>query len=135
MGESFFERPILNSPYEVPKLHHALDADGQPLDVPAIEGRRRSELITPVPKPRKKKNEAEQGTLVFSDDEGLTTAEQEYNPSWIKPRSRREDDTLFRGAGVAQAPVPTARVVPGGTRYSPPARGPVERPDSLLGQD
>jgi hypothetical protein len=28
MTESFFERPILNSPYEIPRLHHALDKDG-----------------------------------------------------------------------------------------------------------
>jgi superfamily I DNA/RNA helicase len=52
MTEAFFERPILNSPYEVPRLHHALDKDGQPLDLPPVEGRRRSELITPVPKPQ-----------------------------------------------------------------------------------
>ncbi len=83
MTESFFERPILNSPYEVPKLHHALDEEGQPLDLPPVVGRRRSELITPVPKPRKKKNKAEQGALVFGDDEGLTSAEQEYNPTPI----------------------------------------------------
>jgi type III restriction enzyme len=25
---SFFEKPILNSPYEEPARHHALDADG-----------------------------------------------------------------------------------------------------------
>jgi hypothetical protein len=56
MTESFFERPILNSPYKVPALHHALDKDGQPLDLPPVQGRRRSELITPVPKPRKKKS-------------------------------------------------------------------------------
>ena len=83
VAESFFERPILNSPYEVPKLHHALDEEGQPLDVPPLVGRRRSELITPVPKPRKKKNKAKQATLVFSDEEGLSSAEQEYNPTPI----------------------------------------------------
>jgi type III restriction enzyme len=83
MAESFFERPILNSPYEVPKLHHALDEDGQPLDVPPLQGRRQSKLITPVPKPRKKKNKAKQGTLVFPDKAGLSSAEQEYNPTPI----------------------------------------------------
>ena len=54
MPSSFFEQPILNSPYEVPTRHHALDKDGQPLEQPPVSGRRRSELITPVPKPRKK---------------------------------------------------------------------------------
>jgi type III restriction enzyme len=83
MAESFFERPILNSPYEVPQLHHALDEDGQPLDVPPIQGRRPSKLITPVPRPRKKKNKIKQGSLVFGDDKGLSSAEQEYNPTPI----------------------------------------------------
>ena len=83
VAESFFERPILNSPYEAPRLHHALDQDGQPLEVPPVHGRRRSELITPVPKPRKQKVKAEQGKLVFGDEEGLTTTEQEYNPTPI----------------------------------------------------
>src|SRR5665648_1094131 len=83
MAESFFERPILNSPYEAPSLHHALDEDGQPLDVPPVEGRRRSELITPVPKPRKRKNKAKQDRFVFTDEEGLSTPEQEYNPTPI----------------------------------------------------
>jgi len=55
LSQSFFERPILNSPYEPPGRDHALDADGQPLDVPPVDGRRKSELITPVPKPRKRK--------------------------------------------------------------------------------
>ena len=32
MVASFYERPILNSPYAIPSLHHALDATGQPLD-------------------------------------------------------------------------------------------------------
>jgi hypothetical protein len=52
MAASFFEQPVLNSPYEAPRFHHALDAHGQPLDVPPVEGRRRSEIITSVPMPR-----------------------------------------------------------------------------------
>jgi type III restriction enzyme len=83
MTESFFERPILNSPYDIPRLHHALDKDGQPLDEPPVEGRRRSELITPVPRPRKRKNKPEQEIFVFGDDEGLSSVEQEYNPTPI----------------------------------------------------
>ena len=83
MTPNFFEKPILNSPYEMPRLHHALDHDGQPTDAPPVQGRRRSELITPVPKPRKKKAKAEQGKLALGDKEGLSTAEQEYNPTPI----------------------------------------------------
>ena len=61
MAQSFFEHPILNSPYTIPARHHALDEDGQPLDVPPVEGRRKSELITPVPKPRKQKRRGQAG--------------------------------------------------------------------------
>ena len=52
MTGTFYEQPILNSPYEEPTRHHALDDEGQPTDEPPVSGRRRSELITPVPKPR-----------------------------------------------------------------------------------
>ncbi len=86
MSDRFFEQPILNSPYEIPQWHHDLDADGQPTDNPPVHGRRRSELITPVPKPKKqkgKKKAAEQAGFVFADEHGLTTAEQEYNPTPI----------------------------------------------------
>ena len=83
MAPSFFDEPILNSPYEPPARHHALDADGQPLDLPPVNGRRRSELITPVPKPRKKQRKAGQASFVLQDAHGLSTADQEYNPTPI----------------------------------------------------
>ena len=70
MASSFFDQPILNSPYEPPTRHHALDADGQPLDVPPVYGRRRSELITPVPKPRKKQRKAGQAEFVLTRSPG-----------------------------------------------------------------
>jgi type III restriction enzyme len=82
VSESFFEQPILNSPYEVPARHHALDAEGQPLDRPPVEGRRRSEFITPVPKPRKKKGRGYQPSLDL-DDEILPAETQKYNPTPI----------------------------------------------------
>ncbi|MFC7665256.1 hypothetical protein [Methylorubrum suomiense] len=34
MAKLFFEQPILNSPYDAPTLHHALDSEGQPQDQP-----------------------------------------------------------------------------------------------------
>ena len=84
MAETFFEQPILNSPYGAPTRHHDLHEDGQPTDGPPIQGRRRSKLITPVPKPRKRKRRsAQQAEMVFADAEGLTDAEQEYNPTPI----------------------------------------------------
>lgn len=82
---SFYDQPILNSPYEEPSLHHALDKEGQPTDGDPIPSRRKSELITPVPKPRKrkrKKNEDQAG-FEFKDAEGISSEEQEYNPTPI----------------------------------------------------
>jgi type III restriction enzyme len=50
---TFYEQPILNSPYSEPVYHHPLDEYGQPLEQPAILGRRTSKFIVPVPKSRK----------------------------------------------------------------------------------
>ncbi len=51
---SFYERPILNSPYRAPELHHPLDENGQPLEGEPRPGRRPSRFIVPVPASRKK---------------------------------------------------------------------------------
>ncbi|WP_375461445.1 BPTD_3080 family restriction endonuclease [uncultured Enterovirga sp.] len=96
MHPSFFERPILNSPYEAPRLHHALDPDGQPLDGPPVEGRRRSKLLTPVPKPKKQMKKAAQASLSLGDSEGFSTAEQEYNPTPIINEIRSHLETWRR---------------------------------------
>ncbi len=48
MAENFFDRPILNSPYEYPSRHWELDEDGQPTNN-IVDSRRRSKLITPEP--------------------------------------------------------------------------------------
>jgi len=84
MTSNFFERPILNSPYDYPGRHWELDADGQPTNR-IIESRRHSDLITPVPKPKKRKRGKGKGQaeMVFDHGEGLSTAEQEYNPTPI----------------------------------------------------
>jgi type III restriction enzyme len=79
MAAPFFENPILNSPYVVPGLHHALDERGQPLDLPPVRGRRRSEIITPVPLPKNNPGKANQGVL----DYGGGDDEPEYNPTPI----------------------------------------------------
>jgi type III restriction enzyme len=36
---SFYERPILNSPYRAPELHHPLDENGQPREGEPRSGR------------------------------------------------------------------------------------------------
>jgi hypothetical protein len=46
---SFYERPILNSPYRAPESHHPLDQNGQPLEGEPRQGRRPSRFIVPVP--------------------------------------------------------------------------------------
>ncbi|WP_439817484.1 BPTD_3080 family restriction endonuclease [Zavarzinia sp. CC-PAN008] len=82
MSESFFEKPILNSPYAYPGRHWELNADGQPTNR-IVESRRRSDLITPVPKPKKQKKAKGQTQFVLGHADDLSTAEQEYNPTPI----------------------------------------------------
>jgi type III restriction enzyme len=83
MTDQFFERPILNSPYKYPAEHWELDSDGQPTNR-IIANRRRSELITPVPKPNKRRRSKDQAEMVLGGgDGGLSTVEQEYNPTPI----------------------------------------------------
>ena len=89
MTQNFFEKPILNSPYEYSTRHWELDDDGQPTNQ-ILNSRRRSELITPVPKPKKrKKASAAQTELVLGSKDDLSTAEQEYNPTPIINELRR----------------------------------------------
>lgn len=96
MSKSFLEHPILNSPYAVPTRHHALDKDGQPLDQTPTAERRRSELITPVPKPRKQHKKA-------GADQYFPTrmASPHPNKSTNRPRSStRSASTSRHGATV-----------------------------------
>ena len=51
MADTFFEQPILNSPYAYPDRHWELDDEGQPTNI-ILPKRRDSKLLTPVPKPR-----------------------------------------------------------------------------------
>jgi type III restriction enzyme len=86
--ESFFERPILNSPYAYPDRHWELDDDGQPTNQ-ILPKRRDSKLLTPVPKPQKRRRSANQPGFVFDSGHGLSTEEQEYNPTPIINEIRR----------------------------------------------
>ena len=82
MSNPFFDRPILNSPYERPSRHWELDASGQPTQQ-TIESRRRAEFITPIPKPRKRRKGVAQASFVFDEGKGLSTAKQQYDLSLI----------------------------------------------------
>ncbi|MBS4023395.1 MAG: DEAD/DEAH box helicase family protein [Dethiobacter sp.] len=91
MDNKFFEKPILNSPYEYPVRHWELDKYGQPTQQ-IIENRRRAEFITPIPKPRKRKGLQEQQQLVFDEGKGLSTDEQRYDPTSNINALRRQVD-------------------------------------------
>lgn len=82
MSIPFFEHPILNSPYQCPSWHWELDAEGQPTHK-KIEARRRAEFITPIPKPKKQKGSTKQQTFVFDEGKGLSTHDQQYDPTSI----------------------------------------------------
>lgn len=91
MDNRFFEHPILNSPYEYPKQHWELDDQGQPTQK-IIDQRRKAEFITPIPKPRKRKKEIAQEYIIFDEGRGLSTKEQEYDPTSIINELRRHVD-------------------------------------------
>jgi type III restriction enzyme len=91
MSNPFFDRPILNSPYECPRRHWELDAHGQPTQR-IVEQRRRAEFVTPIPKPKKRKSSAKQDEMVFDEGKGLSTKEQQYDPTSIINELRQQVD-------------------------------------------
>lgn len=88
---NFFERPILNSPYDYPAHHWELDDQGQPTQQ-ILTRRRSAEFISPIPKPRKRKGSADQMNLVFNEGKGLSTAEQQYDHAAIINAVRSQVD-------------------------------------------
>ncbi len=88
--DRFFDQPILNSPYEYPGQHWELDTAGQPTQR-IIENRRSAEFLTPIPKPRKTSRAAQQ-QLVFEDDAGLSTQDQQYEVTAAVNEIRRHVD-------------------------------------------
>jgi type III restriction enzyme len=91
MDSIFFNKPILNSPYEYPKRHWELDEQGQPTQR-IIETRRSAQFITPIPKPKKQKGSAEQLNLLLDEGKGLSTVEQQYDTTSIINAIRRHVD-------------------------------------------
>jgi type III restriction enzyme len=92
MQDLFFGQPILNSPYEYPSRHWELDATGQPTQK-ITEHRRRAEFITPIPKPKKqRKKKSTQQEMVFDEGLGLSTEEQQYDPTPIINALRQQVD-------------------------------------------
>ena len=76
MELSFFETPILNSPYQYPARHWELDAQGQPTQR-VIPSRRIASYLTPIPKPRKQKKAPTQQELLEQGKQHL------YDPTPI----------------------------------------------------
>lgn len=91
MYNKFFEKPVLNSPYEYPTRYWELDDQGQPTQR-IIEKRRRVALITPIPRPRKRKSSVDQQKIIFDEGKGLSTEEQQYDPTSIINELRHRVD-------------------------------------------
>ena len=80
MSERFFEKPILNSPYEYPRQHWELDEEGQPTETIAPQ-RREARFISPIPKAKKrgKKQKQEQAELALDEEaEKISGTGQDY---------------------------------------------------------
>ena len=79
MSDPFFDRPIINSPYEYPQRHWELDELGQPTQK-IIERRRSAKFVTPIPQPKKRKGTVQAG-FIFDEGRGLSTRDQQYDPT------------------------------------------------------
>ncbi len=88
----FFDRPILNSPYECPAKHWELDSSGQPTQR-TIERRRAADFITPIPKPKKQKSKGKQKEMLFDEGKGLSTEKQQYDLTAIINEVRGQVDS------------------------------------------
>ena len=90
MTETFFDHPILNSPYEYPSRHWELDDSGRPTNR-IVENRRRVSLITPIPAPKKLKR-AQQELIFDAAARELGTESQQYKLMETINDLRREVD-------------------------------------------
>ena len=75
-SDRFFDRPILNSPYEIPAQHWELDESGQPTNR-ILDRRREVSFITPIPKPKKGKG-AQQALIFDEAAQRVATEGQQY---------------------------------------------------------
>jgi type III restriction enzyme len=111
MSNPFFDRPIVNSPYEYPHQHWELDPSGQPTGK-LIDRRRRAEFITPIPKPKKRRGREKQQELTLDEGLGLTTKKQAYDLTSIINEVRGQVDTWRNLApGQWQVTPETARLL------------------------
>jgi type III restriction enzyme len=99
MSNQFFERPIVNSPYEYPRQHWELDETGQPTGV-LLDRRRRADFVTPIPKAKKRRGSRQQ-ELVLDEGKGLTTKKQAYDLTSIINEVRSQVDS-WRNLSTSQ---------------------------------
>lgn len=92
ISNPFFDHPILNSPYDYPRRHWELDAQGQPTQR-VLEKRRRADFITPIPKPQKRRTAYAQQEIIFDEGKGLSTKEQQYDPTSLINEVRNNVDS------------------------------------------
>jgi len=83
MSNPFFDHPILNSPYERPQRHWELDEAGQPIQK-IIEQGAAPNLSRRSPSRRSARPPA---SFVFEEGNGLSTKEQQYDPTSMKLNS------------------------------------------------
>lgn len=88
MTNAFFERPILNSPYEYPAHHWELGEDKQPTQR-IVDSRRRADFVMPIPAPKKRKGAEKQAALLFDE---RSTQEQQYEHTAVINAVRAEVD-------------------------------------------
>ena len=95
MRERFFEDPILNSPFERPLKHWELDKDG--IQTQQIVKRcRKTRLITPIPKPKKRGGKEEQRDLEFEVQGVAAESGQQYEDT--------QQVNVDQGIGRREAP-------------------------------
>jgi type III restriction enzyme len=94
MDNRFFEKPIINSPYEYPWQHWELDESGQPTGV-LKEERRQSKLLTPIPKPKKQRGNHQQN-LELDTGEGISSKEQLYGDATTRINNLRREVDKWR---------------------------------------
>ena len=90
MTDRFFASPVLNSPYEYPKRHWALAEHRQPTGA-VVDQRRPAAYVTAVPVPRRQRG-ARQRAMVLDEGKGLSTEDQQYDPTSTINLLRRHVD-------------------------------------------
>jgi type III restriction enzyme len=106
MSDLFFEKPILNSPYEIPIRHWELDSSGQPTQQ-IIPSRRLAEFTVPIPKARG----VAQQTLNLEDADDISTESQRYEIARINAVRKQVDDWRMLPKNLWKVTPETARLL------------------------